>query len=450
MPNYISNKTIEKLKYDLVRNNLISFENLTKAEKFSKISNKNLGQTLIEKQLIPEEVLLKFIQDNLNIPYVNLENYSLDEKSLFFISAEDAEKHKILPLFKIENVLTVAMADPLDLFTLNNLTKCIKCEIEPIICSERLILQAINKYYFHKKFSEELSVLKKETIIDWQKELNEDSPDILQAERIIKSIVSQALSEEIFEIIFENIERGLIIKFKKPGTMQDKGVIPLLLAPLCVSCLKNISNLDSSVFDLPQLGKFKYSADSITGVLSTFPTAKGERVTVKLYRPPKTVKKLLINDDDKDIILKSLEKPGIILIAGSELSGKSFLAYTILSSLDSYNKNIMTIESIVKYDLKGINQCELNEKTGFIIEKALKFIDFQSPDIVYIEEITSGRLTEYLLNFVKTGKLVIAEINASNTDDLFKMFNSSEAEELKRFLNCLIFIKDMNNITIIE
>ena len=131
MVDYISNKTIEKLKHDLVREGLVSVEDLSRVEEVSVKNKQNLAQILIEENLISEEAFLKFIQDNLHIPYVNLEDYSLDEKCLDFISAEDARKYKILPLFKIENTLTIAMADPLDLFALNNLIKCVSCQIEP-------------------------------------------------------------------------------------------------------------------------------------------------------------------------------------------------------------------------------------------------------------------------------------------------------------------------------
>src|SRR3989339_2136924 len=98
MQEYFSNKTIEKLKYDLVRENLLSFEDLTRAEELSKSNNLHIGQILIQENLVSEETLLKFIENNLHIPYVNLEDYSLDKQCLDFISAEDAEKHKIIPL----------------------------------------------------------------------------------------------------------------------------------------------------------------------------------------------------------------------------------------------------------------------------------------------------------------------------------------------------------------
>lgn len=449
MPDYVTNKTIEKLKYDLVRDNLISYEDLSYAEENSRKKEQNLAQIFIEEGFIPEDSLLKFIQDNLRIPYVNLEDYSLDEKCLGFVTAEDAQKYRILPLFKIENVLTVAMADPLDLFVINNLVKCIKCEIEPIICSERQILESVEKYYFNKTKNTEPET---GLIIDWREELNEETPDKQQAQKIINSIVSQALLEEVFEIIFENSTEGIKVNFKKPGEMQDRGVIPLLISALCVSHIKDLSGLDSSISDIPQLGKFTYSADIdyITGIVSTFPTTNGERIVIKLYKPPKTIGELPLSNEQKESIEKSTEKPGIILIAGPELSGKSFMAYSILNSLCAENKNIMTVESIAKYDLPGVNQCELSEKIGFNAQKAVGMINFQSPDVVYLEEITSDTLTDYILNLAKSGKLVITEININSQEDLNRFFNSDNLNEMKKFINCFILIKKLSKIRVLK
>jgi type IV pilus assembly protein PilB len=440
----VANKTLEKLKYDLVRSNLISFEDLNKAEEISDSELKNLGQVIIDMGFIQEEVLLKFIQDNLKIPYVNLEDYSLDEKQLYLVSPDDARKYKILPLFMIEDTLTIAMADPLDLFVLNNLIKTIKCKVEPIICSERIILTFIEKYYEVRNSENTSQSYDDGILIDWREELNEDSPDISQAEKIINSIISQAFLEKYFEIILEPSSVGLNVEFKNISEISNKGSIPLLLAPLCIFYLKRISGLDTSISDIPQLGKFGYSADItyITTLVSIFPSIKGERISIKLYLPPKKLTDLSLKKDFLDIINKSFENPGLILIAGSELSGKSFFAYTILNSLDTSQKKIMTVESIVKYEILGVVQSELNEKVGFSMEKALGNIDFQFPDIIYIEEILSGKSAEIIFSLVKSGRIVITEVNAADTQDMLKFFSDNEREELKRLVSCVIFVKN--------
>jgi len=375
---YISNKTIERLKHDLVRSGMLTLDDLNRAEALCEANRQSLAQALIDEDFISEDMLLKFIQDKLHIPCVNLEDYSIDEKCLGYIEAEDARKYCVMPLFKIENVLTIAMADPLDLFAVNNIVQCLKCQVEPVICSERLIIQAVETYYFNDEAK------KQETILEWADQTGEGN--------IINAIISQGIEQGIFEIIIEDTK----VKFREKAAIKEAGIIPRLLAPLVVSHLKSMSGLDAGIFDVPQLGRFNFK--NVTAVVSTFPCMQGERITVKLYKPPKTIKDLKIDVD--------LEKPGVILISGSEESGKSFVAYSMLNSLDSSSKNIMTIESVAKYELIGVTQCELNEKVGFNTEKALKFIDFQSPDVVYTQEVPPCEL----LKFVKNGRVVITEI----------------------------------------
>jgi len=457
MQEYFSNKTIEKLKYDLVRENLLNFEDLTGAEELSKSSNLHIGQILIREKLISEENLLKFIENNLHIPYINLEDYSLDEKCLNYISAENAKKYKIIPLFKIEDVLTIAMADPLDLFVLNNLIKSVNCQIEPVICSERLILETVNKFYSFKNLKEnEFDAIQG---FDWRDELDSGIINEFQAEKVINAIIFQALSEDVYEIIMENTNEGKFIKFKKENKIIEKGAIPVLLTPLFNSKLKSLSGIDPSAHEIPQLGKFNFVftatdkqqyEENITVIAATFPTIKGERITIKLYKSPETIKELSLQEDERFFLEQSIKTPGIVLVSGPGLSGKSFIAYSILNSLDKANKNIMTVESIAKYDLIGVNQCELKEKVGFNFQKAAKFIDFQSPDIVYIEEVISSDDIKYLSLLVNSQKTVITEILAENIDILLNKLESEDFKEFKKNVNCLIFVENKDKIQIIK
>lgn len=450
MQEYFSNKTIEKLKYDLVREKLLSFEDLTSAEELSQTKNLHIGQILIQENFIKEEVLLKFLENNLHIPYVNLENYSLDKNCLEFISADDAKKHKIIPLFRIEDVLTIAMADPLNLFVLNSLVKSVNCKIEPVICSERLISEVVEKFYSIKDTEENKITEKNE--FDWRDELNSGIVNEFQAEKVINAIVFQAISEEAYEIILENTIEGKFVKFKKDSKLIERGAIPVLLTPLFNLKLKSISGLDPTKTEIPQLGKFNFAfgEEKIVSIISTFPTTKGERILIKLYKSPETIKELSLNEKDRRAIEEALNEPGIILIAGPNLSGKSFIAYSLLNSLNKANKNIMTIESIAKYDLIDINQCELNEKVGFNFDKAVRFINFQSPDVVYIEEFLSNEDVKYLSLLSDTGKTVITEILSVNQEELINKLNSEGFKEFKRNINCLIFVENKDRIQIIK
>ena len=170
----VTNKTLEKLKYDLVRDGLVSYEDIEKAHELAVSQNVNIGQILIKSNLITEEVLLKFLESKLHIPYVDLKDYTLDTRCLSYISFNDAQKYKIIPLFKIENVLTVAMADPLDLFAIDKIVEQTGCDIEPVVSAENLVLKKIEEYYNSASSVGQIKIEKDEVKFDWQEELNND------------------------------------------------------------------------------------------------------------------------------------------------------------------------------------------------------------------------------------------------------------------------------------
>lgn len=138
METTVTNKTLEKLKYDLVRTGLVAYETIEQAEEIAKAQNINIGQALINSGTLTEEAILKFLEAKLHIPYVNLDDYTLDAKCLKYINYLDAKKYRIIPLFKIEDTLTVAMADPLDLFAIDKVIESAECSIEPVVSSEKV------------------------------------------------------------------------------------------------------------------------------------------------------------------------------------------------------------------------------------------------------------------------------------------------------------------------
>ena len=141
----ITNKTLEKLKYELVRDGIVAYETLEKAEELANVQRINIGQALINSGILAEDTLLKFLESKLHIPYVNLEDYTPDPKCFKYVSFPDARRYKIIPLFKIEDVLTVAMSDPLDLFAIDKVVETAECSIEPVISSETSIMKKIDE-----------------------------------------------------------------------------------------------------------------------------------------------------------------------------------------------------------------------------------------------------------------------------------------------------------------
>ena len=266
---------------------------------------------------------------------------------------------------------------------------------------------------------------------------------------VIKLIKS---SDDIHELNFEQTEDGLKVVFRQSGEIFDKGTIPQILNSAFVSKLKVLSNLDPSVCEIPQLGKLCFKVDNtiLIASVSSFPTIMGERISLKIYKPPKTLDKILTDEKQKNILLQAAEKPGIILVCGSPLSGKTHIIYSLLMEIDNRSKNVMTIESIAKYELKYVHQCELNENIGFNIDKALRFVEFQQPDLIYLEGIKTREAFEFLSELYYNDKTVITEFMANNMTDLRQKLSFEDFQSFKNLISCLVFIHSRDSIEVFD
>ena len=449
METFVTNKTLEKLKYDLVRDGLVSYETIEQAQEIANAQNINIGQALINSGTLTEEAILKFLEAKLHIPYVNLDDYSIDEKCLKYISANDAKKYRIIPLFKIEDTLTVAMADPLDLFAIDKIIETAECSIEPVVSSQSSILKKINELYkddiiVGEIFTDETSQF------DWRDELHSEDLSDNHIQKIISAILKQAIFEGVHEVSFQREGEGLVVNFKKDGEILNKGNIPTVLTSSFTAKLKTLADLDAAVSELPQLGKLNFKVDDINVVasISTFPTIMGERIFLKIYKPPKPINQIIKSETNLNVIKSALQNPGIIIVCGSPLSGKTHIIYSLLIEAAHKNKNIMTLESIAKYNLENVHQCELNENVGFNMDKASRFIEFQSPDIIYLEGIKTKDSFDYFSTLVFENKTIIMEFLADNMEDLRYKLSFSDFETLKSIISCLVFIHSKDSIEV--
>ena len=448
----VTNKTLEKLKYDLVRDGLVNYEDLEKAQEIAASQNVNIGQILIKSNLISEDTLLKFLESKLHIPYVDLKDYSLDKRCLSYVSFNDAQKYKIIPLFKIEYVLTVAMADPLDLFAIDKIVEKTGCDIEPVVSAETLVLKKIEEYYKTDSTIGQINIESVENKFDWQEELHNDVLSDEHIQILIRAILKQAILNNVHELFFEHIPNGLTVNFRQGSEIVETGQIPSVLVVPFISKLKTLSSLDANVCELPQLGKLIFKVEDIilTASISAFPTINGERISLKIYKPPKPLCEIGLSDIQINTVKRIMETPGIVLVCGSSLAGKTHMIYSILSEYSHSNKNIMTIESIAKYNLENINQCELNENIGFNIDKAMRFIEFQSPDLIYFEGITSKSALDYFSSLVFKNKVLITEFLADNMADLNKKLSYSDFEMFKPLISCIIFVHNQDRIEVLD
>ena len=450
----VTNKTLEKLKYDLVRAGLVQYETIEQAQEIAAAQNINIGQVLINSGTLNEETILKFLEEKLHLPSVNLEDYTLDKNCLKYISYSDAKRYKIIPLFKIEDTLTIAMADPLDLFAVDKIIETAECSIEPVISSEAGILKKIDEYYKNDVTVGDISILNESGGYDWRDELHSEDLSDNHIQKIIRAILKQALIEGVHEVTFQREDNGFGVNFKKQGEILNKGIIPSVLMSSFAGKLKLLAELDPSVSEVPQLGKLCFRVDEVDLIasISTFPTIMGERIFLKIYKPPKKLNDIIKDERGLSIIKKTLYTPGIILVCGSPLSGKTHIIYSILTELaEKYaDKNIMTLESIAKYNLNNVHQCELNENIGFNMDKASRFIEFQSPDVIYLEGIKTKETFDYYSSLVYNGKIIIMEFLANNMDDLRNKMSFSDFASLKELISCLVLIHSKDSIEVFD
>lgn len=452
MEQLVTNKTLEKLKYDLVRDSLVEYETVEKAQEIALAQNINIGQALINSGMLTEEALLKFLEAKLHIPYVNLEDYTLDKNCLKYINFADAQRYKIIPLFKIEDILTVAMADPLDLFAIDKIVETAGVAIEPVISSESSIFKKIDEYYKTDNTVGEIYTDNRAFDYDWREELHKDDLSDDHIQKVIRAILKQAIIENIHEVYFEYIENGLGVNFKHNTEVIDRGYIPSVLTASFISKLKSLSNLDPAVSEVPQLGKLVFKVDDMMLIasISAFPTIMGERISLKIYKPPKNLKQIISDKSMINNIRNALSMPGIVLVCGSSLSGKTHVIYSLLLEIANSERNIMTIESIAKYNLEHINQCELNENVGFNLDKALRFIEFQSPDVIYLEGMQTKEAFDYFSSLVFRDKTVITEFMANNMAELRKKLAFADFEMFKSLIGCMIFIHSSDSIEVFD
>lgn len=448
----MSNKTIEKLKYDLVRDNLVSFEQLEKATELAQAQNTNLGQALINSGIIPEKILLSFLEEKLHIPYVDLEDYEIDKKCLGFISYQEAHSYKMLPLFQIEDILTVAMADPLDLFAIDSIIERTGKTLEPVISSEKNIIKKINEYYETKGKVQDITSVDEDADFHWQNEIHKEDLSEEHLENLLRAILKHAIIEDVHELYFEYGDTGLNVNFKHHPEVELTGTVPALLVNPFISKLKTLCGLDPLVSEIPQLGKLNFNVDekALTASISAFPTINGERISLKIYHPPKKISELGLDATKIGLIKEAVNSPGVVLVCGSTLSGKTHIIYSILSELVDKNRVVMTLESIVKYNLKNISQCEIKENVGFNLDKAMRFIEFQSPDTIYLEGVATKEGLDFFTSLTMKNKTVITEFLADNMDDLRRKFSFVEFSLFKSMISCLIFIHNQDSIEIFD
>ncbi len=410
----------------LLEKAVITKEQFDKALDESRKKGMSVGNVIVRSGMATEEAYAQAVSEALDIPYVNLASYIIDQEVIKLIPETMAQKYKAMPLFKIRDSLTVAMVDPKDIVAIDDLSRKAKCDIESMLSTESAILNAIEQYYgTSSSFDDVIKDIDKEnrfqaegTEFDSTKlaEIAEEAPVI----KLVNMIIMQAVKDKASDIHIEPEETRLAVRFRIDGILHEMFSPPKHLEPALMSRIKVLSKMDIAEKRKPQDGRFNMKAldRDIDLRVSAFPTIYGENIVIRIL--------------DRGSILMGLDKVGfsgeiqkeferlikyphgIILVTGPTGSGKTTTLYSALSTIDSEEQNVITIEDPVEYHLGRIRQSQINPKAGLTFATGLRSILRQDPDIIMVGEIRDKETAEISVQAALTGHLVFSTLHTND------------------------------------
>jgi len=423
----------------LVGHGVITPAQLKKASQEQKRGGERLEQTLVRLGYVREEVILQYLADYFNLPYVDLETYLIDEKVVKMIPEEMARRHTLIPIFKIGNTLTLAMTNPLNILALDEVRNKVKGDVEIAISTEKNIKKAIDQHYGITTTALESTLQQlvkgnagglaqeppdyRKTYDLAVKELPPGPIEDAPAARMFDLVMIQAIRDRASDIHFEPDERALRVRFRIDGFLYESLSLPKPIHPPLTSRIKILAEMDIAETRLPQDGNFnvKMEKRSFEIRVSTFPTIYGENVVLRILDQTSALFKLEelgFSEEMLNHFKQLIRRPnGIILVTGPTGSGKTTTLYAILNMINSTDKNIITIEDPVEYRLASIRQTQINPKAGINFATGLRSILRQDPDVIMIGEVRDLETSEIALQSALTGHLVLSTLHTNDAPE---------------------------------
>jgi general secretion pathway protein E len=390
---------------------------------------KSFGTLAVEKGLLTEDELLTSLSKKLRVPYVkNLEEEGLDPSLVSRVPIVFSKKHKVVPMKMEDGILTVATPDPLNYEPLDDLRLIIECqEVRVVLSSEREVVRAINRFYEQSADTPEemIQSMDAESSDRILHELEEtadllDISDEAPVIKLVNLILFQAVKERASDIHIEPFQKELKVRYRIDGILYQRLDPPKRYQSAMVSRLKVMAKLDIAEKRLPQDGRIpiKIADKDIDIRVSIIPTTFGERVVLRLLDK----QSLLLGmgeiglSPDKHQTLQDLisRSNGILLVTGPTGSGKTTTLYAALSQINSPDKNIITIEDPVEYQLWGIGQIQVNPKIGLTFAYGLRSVLRHDPDVILVGEIRDAETAEIAIQAALTGHLVFSTLHTNN------------------------------------
>lgn len=396
---------------------------LNEALKSQKLLGKKLGEVLIDLNILTEEEILDAIEEQTGIKKINLNEIGFDRRVIKLISQNLCEKYILIPFDINENKIKVAMSDPLNIYAIDDLSISTGFEVESYISNKSDINKFIQLYYSSEQMNKAAEELSRESLEYKAMSIEVEEIDDVKNAPVVKMIeylFRNSVEMRASDIHIEPFENEVKIRYRIDGQLQTVNSLQKeSLGPL-VTRIKILAGLDITEKRLPQDGRIitKIDNQDVDLRVSILPVVNGEKIVIRiLNRNSYKIEKQQLGMSEANLkkLYNIISKPnGIVLVTGPTGSGKSTTLYTILNELNSDKSNIVTIEDPVEYTMHGINQVNVNSKTGLTFAKGLRSILRQDPDIVMIGEIRDEETAKVAVKAAITGHLVISTLHTND------------------------------------
>lgn len=418
----------------LIKSKKISKEKLDGAIAIQKNKQQSLRKILVDQHLITEEELLTLLSQQLYIPTLHLDKYKFDPEIIKLIPERTAKHYNIIPLSRFGDTLTVAMSDPLNIFALDDLKILTGCRIDTVLSPNREITAAISTQY-HPKSTDIGQIAEDEMAASEQGQ--EDDIELLKSEdielssavkesekapivKIVELMLTQALRKRASDIHIEPEESCLRIRYRIDGALHDILKLPKINQNAVLARIKIIAGLDITENRLPQDGRFKvrFEKKEVDFRVSALPTSFGQKIVLRLLDKSNLsigLDQLGFSKEPKEVFEEATSKPfGMILVTGPTGSGKSTTLYSVLNKLNTTERNIITIEDPVEYQVEGITQLQVRPEINFTFASGLRSLLRQSPDVILIGEIRDTETSDIAVKASLTGQLVLSTLHTND------------------------------------
>ena len=418
----------------LVKEGLINQEQLQRALADQKGSNEKLGSILVRLDIINEDQLIDFLSKQYGIPSITLSQLDVDVEVVKLVPAQIARKYEVLPIKRAGNQLTLAMADPTNVFAVDDVGFMTNLQVVPVVASQGAIRKAIDRLYeaqtggIAEVISEMDATVGDVEVVEgedeqWAKadifELKE-SADEAPVVRLVNMILVDAIRRGASDIHLEPYEKVFRVRFRIDGVLHEIMTPPKRLEAALTSRVKIMSTLDIAERRLPQDGRIKlrYNQREIDFRVSTLPTIFGEKTVMRILDKDALQLDLAMLGFDAwslEQFTRAIHQPyGMILITGPTGSGKTTTLYSAIHTINSPDVNIMTAEDPVEYNLKGVNQVQVNEGIGRTFAAALRSFLRQDPDIILVGETRDLETAQIGIRAALTGHLVLTTLHTND------------------------------------